>query len=266
MTLLVTVDEECDAAGAQHYVALRTGGGSTPAAWPPSPRACRSSRRAGEQPISGSRSPAPAPHAGNPGRRRERDPRRERRDRHDRGRRRRPAVPPRIRNSAGRAGTWGRSAAVTETSIVADQCELALDRRTLPGEDPRHDPVRDPGPVHAGPCAGRSRAGAERISLTGSIDMIMPGFRDGPRGRLRGRMPGRGAACWWQRRDRGMDGPRARGGFVNRVHQIPTVVLGPGDVNNQAHQPDESVEIPELLEAARTYALIALRSSKSMTT
>ena len=40
---------------------------------------------------------------------------------------------------------------------------------------------------------------------------------------------------------------------------VPAVVLGPGSVSDQAHRADESVAIEELMIAARTYTLTALR-------
>lgn len=49
------------------------------------------------------------------------------------------------------------------------------------------------------------------------------------------------------------------GGFINREWGVPTIVLGPGDINGQAHQADESVGVDELVDAARAYARIALR-------
>ena len=49
------------------------------------------------------------------------------------------------------------------------------------------------------------------------------------------------------------------GGFVARDLGVPVVVLGPGSVADQAHRPDESVAIEELVIAARAYALTALR-------
>jgi acetylornithine deacetylase len=49
------------------------------------------------------------------------------------------------------------------------------------------------------------------------------------------------------------------GGFVARDLDVPVVVIGPGSVAEQAHRPDESVAVDELIVAARTYALTALR-------
>ena len=49
------------------------------------------------------------------------------------------------------------------------------------------------------------------------------------------------------------------GGFISRDLGIPAIVLGPGNINTDAHQPDESVAVADLVTAARTYALAALR-------
>jgi acetylornithine deacetylase len=49
------------------------------------------------------------------------------------------------------------------------------------------------------------------------------------------------------------------GGFVARDLGVPVVVVGAGSVAEQAHRPDESVAIDELIVAARAYALTALR-------
>ena len=63
----------------------------------------------------------------------------------------------------------------------------------------------------------------------------------------------------------GMDAPvggwtaACDGGFVARDLGIPTVVAGPGGLNDQAHQVDESVGVAELVAAARWYAALAWR-------
>ena len=49
------------------------------------------------------------------------------------------------------------------------------------------------------------------------------------------------------------------GGYLMRHAGIPTVVLGPGSVVEQAHRPDESVPVDEVVVAARAYALYAAR-------
>jgi acetylornithine deacetylase len=49
------------------------------------------------------------------------------------------------------------------------------------------------------------------------------------------------------------------GGYVMRDAGIPAIVLGPGSVADQAHRPDESIELAEVVLAARVYALAILR-------
>jgi acetylornithine deacetylase len=48
-------------------------------------------------------------------------------------------------------------------------------------------------------------------------------------------------------------------GFLHRDLGIRSIVLGPGDINDQAHQADESVAVDDLLTAAKLYTLIAHR-------
>jgi acetylornithine deacetylase/succinyl-diaminopimelate desuccinylase-like protein len=49
------------------------------------------------------------------------------------------------------------------------------------------------------------------------------------------------------------------GGLIAADAKIPTLVLGPGSVVNEAHQADESVELAEVDLAARTFALTISR-------
>ena len=154
--------------------------------------------------------------------------------------------------------TWnvGTIAGGTGTSMVPRVTQLAIDRRTMPGEDPEA--------ILAELLALARReiqesgiANAERIEVRGLVDMVMPGFRtaeDAPVVRAAAdavsglgcepRITGWTAAC--------------EGGFVAEASGTPTVILGPGDINTQAHQPDERVSIAHLGIAARAYALIAL--------
>ena len=43
---------------------------------------------------------------------------------------------------------------------------------------------------------------------------------------------------------------------------MPTIILGPGDVTTQAHQPDEYVPVAHLDIAAKAYVLTVLRLSE----
>ncbi|HEY0691588.1 MAG TPA: hypothetical protein VGD71_21420 [Kribbella sp.] len=49
------------------------------------------------------------------------------------------------------------------------------------------------------------------------------------------------------------------GGFIARDANVPVVVLGPGSVADEAHRVNESVALDDLLVAAGSYALCALR-------
>jgi acetylornithine deacetylase len=105
-----------------------------------------------------------------------------------------------------------------------------------------------------------AKAGIDRDGITVDVEvtMAMPGFQTASDHRLvteaaravadaggRTEITGWTAAC--------------DGGFVNRDLGIPAIVLGPGGLNDQAHRPDESVSIDELVTAAKAYALLALR-------
>lgn len=155
--------------------------------------------------------------------------------------------------------TWnvGTIAGGSGTSMVPRHTVITIDRRTMPDEDPRVILAGLLAQVRAdiGECG---MPGAERIEVRGAVDMEMPGFRTDPESPLvqaasealaelgeEGRVTGWTAAC--------------EGGFIARRHGTPTIILGPGDINNQAHQPDENVRIDDLVTAARAYALIALR-------
>ena len=151
----------------------------------------------------------------------------------------------------------GTLTAGSATSMVPRFGEFAIDRRTMPGEKPDQilaellTDVRER-------IASSTIAGKDRITVEGSVDMVMPGFRTAANTDLaqtacnaveslgyNGAPTGWTAAC--------------EGGFIAEHHSVPTVILGPGDVNSQAHQPDEQVLIDDLVAAAHAYVLIALR-------
>ncbi|EMY35067.1 acetylornithine deacetylase [Arthrobacter crystallopoietes BAB-32] len=153
------------------------------------------------------------------------------------------------------AGSWnvGLIEGGQGTSVVAPSCSLSLDRRLMPDDDPER--------ILADLLAGVSAAGIDTdgISVSGRVSMQMPGFRTPADHPLvaaavasvesaggRTRIGGWTAAC--------------DGGFVVRDFGIPAIVLGPGGLNDQAHQADESVSLDELSIAARTYALLCLRT------
>jgi acetylornithine deacetylase len=151
--------------------------------------------------------------------------------------------------------TWsvGQINGGTGGSIVPAECVIVADRRLLPGESPAT--VLDD---------LRSRVAALDLKsrgLTVDLDMPMemPAFETAAEDALV-------VATEAARRDAG--GPAlplagwtaaCDGGYVARDLGVPVVVLGPGSVTTEAHRADESVPIAELVTAARTYALTALR-------
>lgn len=138
----------------------------------------------------------------------------------------------------------------TGTSIVPAECRITTDRRLLPSET-------------GGQALAQFR---ERIAGESGVETVlqmeMPGFETPADHPLVVTLDG---AAW----DAG--GPQlplagwtaaCDGGFVARDAGVPVAVFGPGSVTGQAHQADESVGLDELLTAARTYALTALRMLK----
>jgi succinyl-diaminopimelate desuccinylase len=135
------------------------------------------------------------------------------------------------------------------TSMVPRQTALTIDRRTMPGEQP--------------PEILEALLAGVRAEVRGQVDMVMPGFLTRPDAELptvaaqvmtelgySDELTGWSAAC--------------EGGFIADFHGTATIILGPGDVKNQAHQPDEHVRIEQLEVAARAYVLIALRLAAQM--
>lgn len=142
------------------------------------------------------------------------------------------------------------------TSMVPRTCTVTVDRRTMPQEnsylilDSLLERVR-------ADIAEVAFDGHEQVDITGSVDMVMPGFRTERESPLvhaatmalssigvEPRVTGWSAAC--------------EGGFIAAHYGCPTIILGPGDINTQAHQPDERVEIADLVAAARAYVRIVL--------
>ncbi|MGO1538477.1 MAG: M20 family metallopeptidase [Leucobacter sp.] len=154
--------------------------------------------------------------------------------------------------------TWnvGRILGGTGTSVVAQNCLMTIDRRTLPFEKAESilsdllQRVRfDVRTSHL--------ANADLITVEGSVDMVMPGFFTTPESPLpvaaaavmenlgrSGELTGWTAAC--------------EGGYISAHHNVPTIILGPGELTTQAHQPDESVKIEDLSLAAQAYIDIVL--------
>ena len=151
--------------------------------------------------------------------------------------------------------TWsvGQIHGGTSGSIVPAACVVVADRRLLPRESTATvlDDVRER-------VAGLW-LGDRGLTVDITMPMEMPAFETPSDSPLAATVdaaladaggPGLPAGGWTAACD---------GGFVARDVGVPVVVLGPGSVSTQAHRPDESVAIEELVIAARTYTLSALR-------
>jgi acetylornithine deacetylase len=135
------------------------------------------------------------------------------------------------------------------TSTVAAHCRITADRRLLPGELAGDVRKEVESRLEALDLAGRG------LGLDVRMTMDMPGFEtsvDDPivdnvaAALATAGAPSSAPTGWTAACD---------GGFV-AGKGIPVVVLGPGSVAEQAHRPDESVEVAELATAARTYAAL----------
>jgi acetylornithine deacetylase/succinyl-diaminopimelate desuccinylase family protein len=139
------------------------------------------------------------------------------------------------------------------TSTVPAECRISADRRLQPGESAAQ--VLEDLRVRI----EELRLERQGLRVDVSMSMDMPGFET---------PPDHPVVVCADTALRDVGGPRlplggwtaaCDGGFVARDLGVPTVVLGPGSVNDQAHRADESVGVAELVIAARAYALTALR-------
>ncbi|MFC7430201.1 MULTISPECIES: M20 family metallopeptidase [unclassified Agrococcus] len=136
------------------------------------------------------------------------------------------------------------------TSIVPDRCTLLVDRRLLPGEDA--------GTVLQALLAEvRPRVESLGCTVEGATLMAMPGFTTDAAHPL---VDAAVAALAAEGRTSRVEVWTAacEGGFVAEHHGCPTIILGPGDITGQAHQPDEHVRIADLGTAARAYVRLAM--------
>lgn len=156
------------------------------------------------------------------------------------------------------AGTWniGLIQGGTGTSMVAAECTVSLDRRLMPHDDAQQILDRLLAQVRE---AGIDTDG---ISVSARVTMEMPGFRTPEDHPLVSNSVAALADAGVDSAIRGWTAA-CDGGFVVRDLGVPAIVMGPGGLNDQAHQVNESVSIAEIVAAARAYALLCLRHGGS---
>jgi acetylornithine deacetylase/succinyl-diaminopimelate desuccinylase family protein len=141
----------------------------------------------------------------------------------------------------------------TATAMVPAACSVSVDRRLLPGQTGAQ--------ALSEVELALGRLALEDDGLRASAELLMeiPSFglaSDDPlvqlvqRASVDAGAPKRRLGGWTAACD---------GGYVMRDAGIPAIVLGPGSVAEQAHKPDESIELTEVVLAARIYALAMLR-------
>ena len=145
------------------------------------------------------------------------------------------------------SATWnvGRIEGGHGTSIVPDRCTLLVDRRLMPGETGEQALAQ----LEAGIARATDGLGC---AVEARLLMEMPGFETEATHPLVSSAVDALTA-------EGADAPveawtaACEGGYIAQHHGCPTIILGPGDITGQAHQPDERVRIAHLATAARAY-------------
>jgi acetylornithine deacetylase len=143
----------------------------------------------------------------------------------------------------------GRITGGQSVNIVPDSCEIEIDRRLLPGEDPETVPADIDRELHA---ALGSLAGISRFPSWVRMPALIPRVSESHLDLLAhvitsatGRTPRRSGVPY------GTDaGPLSQAG-------TPCVVLGPGDIA-QAHTKDEWIDLAELRQAVDVYHNLAI--------
>jgi acetylornithine deacetylase/succinyl-diaminopimelate desuccinylase family protein len=152
-------------------------------------------------------------------------------------------------------GAWsvGTIHGGTSTAMVPAACSVSVDRRLLPGQTGAQalsEVERALGTLALEDDGLRARAELLMEIPSFELDSDDLLVQVVQRASVDAGGPERPVGGWTAACD---------GGYVMRDAGIPAVVLGPGSVAEQAHKPDESVELAEVVQAARIYALAMLR-------
>ena len=138
-----------------------------------------------------------------------------------------------------------------KSNVVADRCEVFVDRRLVPGEDPVETVAE------IGAIAKRAIAGMKgvRVEVTAAAKETRPATLSDPESPLVRAMLGANQYLGLSTELTGFS--MATDGRFFAATGYPTIIYGPGDPK-LAHIPDEWVGVDEVLEATRAYALAAL--------
>ena len=147
----------------------------------------------------------------------------------------------------------GRICGGTQPNIVAETCEIDIDRRTLPGEA---DPVAEVLALVEQICGGVSGLTFDVFETEETATVPHVPLGTAPNAAL-------SCACLAASRGLGLSGDPigvtywTDGGHL-AANGVETIILGPGDIAH-AHGPNERVPLAELAMAADLYAGIVVR-------
>lgn len=154
------------------------------------------------------------------------------------------------------AGGWsvGIIEGGTGTAMVPDRCRISIDRRLLPGQS------GEQARAEIDALLATLELGEDGLSAGSRLTMEIPSFEVNPEHPLAAGVRESSIDAGAPELPLGGWTAACDGGYLMRDTGIPAVVLGPGSVVGQAHRPDESVPLDEVVVAARAYALYALRA------
>jgi acetylornithine deacetylase/succinyl-diaminopimelate desuccinylase family protein len=139
------------------------------------------------------------------------------------------------------------------TCMVPGSCSITVDRRVLPGEDPEAiiGEVRD--------RIGRIKARRSDFQAEARIGLFGPPMETAADNPVVGAI--REATAEVLGKDPGVHGWSATCDANILVDQgsTPSVVFGPGSIASQAHRPDESIGVDEIVAAAKIFTLAILK-------
>jgi acetylornithine deacetylase/succinyl-diaminopimelate desuccinylase-like protein len=134
-------------------------------------------------------------------------------------------------------------------NVVPDRCEVDLDRRLIPGETSREEIL-----APFSHLAAEIATAHPEVDLSFAIREWTDAAESDPTSTIAALCRGALRAEGREPVDVGFTGITDARFYINDV-AIPTVILGPGSLD-AAHTADESVQVEDLIAAARTYARI----------
>ena len=140
-----------------------------------------------------------------------------------------------------------------KSNIVPDYCEIMVDRRLIPGEKVK-EVVRE---IERAIAGSSIQGGNIRVD----VDQVSEPSETPPDERIV--VEARKAVSNVTGKDNGISGFVASSDmrFLVNYGKIPTIILGPGNLD-QAHIADEYIDIDQVVDATKIYALLSVNMLK----